>query len=42
MSFEKYVAYDIQTDEFGDLLIENGDLVLGPSDDAHVSSILFL
>lgn len=40
MSFEQFTAKDYALDSTGDLLIENGDLVLVPSDEKHISDIL--
>lgn len=35
MSFKKYIVHDLAHDENGQVIIENGDLVVRPSDEAH-------
>lgn len=40
MSFFQFTAEDIQLDADGDLLIENGDFVVRPSDGIHVKHLI--
>lgn len=40
MSFFQFTAEDIQLDAEGDLLIENGDFVVRPSDGTHVKHLI--
>lgn len=34
------IAQDIQLDDDGDLLIRNGDFVIGPSDNQHIQDLI--
>lgn len=34
------IAYDLKVDDTGDMVIENGDFVIAPSDSRHIRDIL--
>ena len=40
MSFFRYIATDFELDTEGDILIQNGDFVVSPSDQRHIEDII--